>query len=149
MTKLFFLIFIFSLSINSQAQKEDSVFKLQGYSFIISLAQFNKIVDSCTQLLKAKKFAEISDGGNIYIIMCHNTIMFTDIREGSPAVIRYEGDRFDRFMKIFYADNSAYSNQLSKTYQWKPSHGLGLYFPKLDMQLGGSKDRHSIFGVTE
>jgi hypothetical protein len=146
--KLSAFIFIGLLGIRSQAQKEDSIHKVQGYSIIISLNQFNKIVDSCTQLLQTKNFSEISDSGNVYIIMCHNTLAYTpDL--GSSSVTRYEGDRYDRFAKALFADNDAYEKSLLKIYTSKISHGGGLYFPKLNIQLLGAKDRHSIFGIIE
>jgi hypothetical protein len=147
MAKAFLVILLFPISVSCAAQKEAE--RSVRIPMPISLIRFNNLVDSCTGLLETKKYSQISDSGNIYIIMCSNTIFYTRMKNGYDRLQRFEGGRYGRFDVAIRADSAAYSKILGFIYHWEESAGLGMYFPKLDIQFGGKLDRHSLFEVAK
>jgi hypothetical protein len=148
MSKPLLLIFLFLATAACNAQNEDSAFKSKEYGITMLPDRFDHLVDSCTALLLTKNFARLPDSANIYIIMCNNTVFYT-IRKDRHFRQRFEGGRYELFRNAFYADTAAYLKALSRSYLWKVTSGLGMYFPKLGIECGGMLHRHSMIKVLD
>jgi hypothetical protein len=120
--------------------------KLFDSTFItLSATEFDHYVDSCIVLLKTKKLAEISDSGNIFIVLCANTIVYTSVPNSFQR--RFVGGRYEEFNRAVFTTSYAW-NITSRYPDWK-STGSGLYFPHLQVEYGGLLHRHSLFKVLD
>ena len=109
---------------------------------------FNKLVDSCTLLLKTKRVHEITDSGHIDLMLCFNTIHFSNTFD--PEKRRFEkkfsGDRYDLLEKVI--EDVDYLREIIKVYpEWIPNRGMGYFFPKLKMELAGTPRRYAVINV--
>ena len=148
MIKILVFTFLFLIVINCDSQTEVTISNLDSFSITITLYQFNNLVDSCTHLLQNKNLSEISDSGHIYIIMCGNTIFYTRIKNRFQQ--RFDGDRYERFEAILENDSASYIHEITKIYpDWRMNAGVGIYFPKLNIEFGGRLHRHSLFRVID
>ncbi|HZX57311.1 MAG TPA: hypothetical protein VFE54_01240, partial [Mucilaginibacter sp.] len=57
---------------------------------------------------------------------------------------RFSGGQYD---KLFYMmDSRLYFDQIIKIYpKWIPNRGMGMFFPTLQMEMGGTPMRYAIF----
>jgi hypothetical protein len=152
MLKLSFFAIILLLGIDCHAQKKKNTIDFKGYK-ILTLSNFNTLVDTCTSILETKKFSDISDSDNINIIKCSNTIFYSHVIIANDTIAflhgkrRFEGGRYARFDSAIDVNNAYYDREMSKKYKWAMSSGLGLYFEKLKIQAGGRVERRDVFKV--
>jgi hypothetical protein len=99
---------------------------------------FDNLVDSSIKLIQTKEISEISDSGNINIMICFNTIFMRKFKDG----------RYQKLLNLIEEKN--YMKDIIKVYpEWIPNRGMGFYFPKLKMEFGGTPRRYAIFNVTK
>jgi len=105
-------------------------------SFTISSDGFDRQIESCIKLLQAKQLKEISDDQHIEIMMCLNTIFRS----------RFQGGIYDEFEQVIA--KKEYIKGVTKVYpDWSPNLGMGLYFPTLQMELGGTPGLYATYNV--
>jgi len=103
---------------------------------IVTRQQFDSIVQHCTSLLMTSRIIEIKDVDHIKIIRLINTInMSQDISLKSGIY----GDFIKRVK-----DND-YEKEISTYCDWIPNRGMGFYFQKLQVELGGTPHLYSRF----
>src|SRR6266700_1524955 len=96
---------------------------------VISLPEFDKLVDNSILLLKTKKLADIPDSGHIQIMMALNTIEMS-VKKVSFAK-RFTGGRYDALLKI--VAGTKYIADIIKVYpKWMPNRGYGILFSKTE-----------------
>jgi hypothetical protein len=145
--KVVLLIFLnFFIGGISNAQIENSNERNKP-SIVISQVRFNELVDSCVNLLETKKLAEISDSGNIFIIMCFNTIFYVT-KSKDNFEKRFTGERYQKLESIL--QNLDYAHWIMKIYpKWIPNKGMGIYLPYFNIDYGGDPGPHSVYKVLE
>jgi len=111
----------------------------------ITLRQFNIRVDRATRLLRTKKLSAISDNDHVNIMMCLNSIAFSELGNNK------KGDINNRYKKLeAVAGRKKYAINIVKIYPDPvPNTGLGLYFPKLKMELYGIPAAYAIFDIRD
>jgi len=109
----------------------------------ISWAEFHRRVDRATEHVQSKQLSAISDSDHVNIMMCLNTIFLS-----SDFDKRFDDARCKRL--ISFAHEKDYSNNIAKVYP-EPlfNRGMGLYFPKLNMELYGTPNLYATFIVSE
>jgi hypothetical protein len=128
----------------------------------ITLTDFNNRVDRAINLLRTKKLNAISNEDHINIMMCDNTVGMTHIstnkllrtlNEGGrkikiyAEVLRFRERRYEEFEKLM--KKVKYQKNIVKVYpNYKWNTGLGYYFPKLKMELGGLPKEYAYFEVS-
>lgn len=158
------LILLFSLLyLKSFGQTKQSKFNRDS-SKTITLVEFNQRVNRGIFLLKTKTLSTISDTDHISMMMCYNTIFMTSLKEhgekiselqnGDAKIIAYQlkqrfsGGQYDKLFNMM--DNRLYFDEIRKLYpKWIPNRGMGMYFPEIQMEIGGTPMRYAIFTVTE
>jgi hypothetical protein len=107
-------------------------------SIVVTRQQFVTIVQHCTSLLKARRNIEIEDADHIKIIRLINTInMSQDVSLKSGI--------YAEFMKL--VKDKEYEKEISNYYDWIPNKGMGFYFQKLQVELGGTPHLYSRFTI--
>jgi hypothetical protein len=110
---------------------------------ILNVSQFERMVDRFTELIKSRKFEEISDSDNIFMIASNNTIVYSKRKiDNLHYVRRFAAERYIQFITIF---SKEYITYLFKAYPGYEHRGMGIYFPKLKIQLGGIIDDQKSF----
>lgn len=119
------------------AQTADVKFNRDS-SHVISKADFDKLIDTCTLLLQTKQLKDISDAQHIKIMMTLNTI----------GLKNFEGGKYEHLEKVSREKN--YMKDIIKVYpEWSPNRGMGYYFPKLKMELYGTPSPYAVYTVTK
>ena len=127
----------------------------------ITLNEFNQRVDRGILLLKTRALSAISDTDQISMMMCYNTIFMTyakglkrNIAESNKKdtidvfKLRFSGGQYDKLFNMM--DSRLYFDQILKIYpKWIPNRGMGMFFPALQMEIGGTPMQYAIFTVTE
>jgi len=130
----------------------------------ISLTEFNQRVDRAVNLLQTKRLAEISDTDHINIMMCFNTIFMTPAKDNGPKIAelkngdatlimyagkqRFSGGRYEQLLNLI--ENGEYFQDIEKVYpESRPNRGMGTFFPKLQMEIGGTPEAYALFTVSE
>lgn len=113
-------------------------------------------------LLKTRSLSSISDTDHISMMICYNTIFMTIFKDREREIAeshnnkdtidvfahRLSGSRYDKLFTMM--DSRLYFDQIIKVYpKWKDNRGLGMFFPKLQMEMGGTPESYAIFKVTE
>ena len=158
------LILLISLnSFKALGQSSKTQFNRDS-SQTITLLKFNQRVDRAINLLKTKKLSKISDTDHINIMMCYNTIFMTnkndpghklgELKDSTRTIIiyatllRFSGGRYDELENLI--NGSKYFNKITKIYpDWQPNRGMGMYFPKLQMEIDGLPNAYAFFKVSE
>jgi hypothetical protein len=123
----------------------DSVKFNPDTSKTISISGFDSLVSNATMLLETKGASEISDLGHVNIMMCLNTIMFTQIRPGFEFI--FADDKYQRLFRL--VQEKDYVNNVMRIYQTDtPKMGADFYFPKLKMEVYGWPRPYAKFNVT-
>lgn len=104
----------------------------------IELVEFKKKVQESTKLLETKKVRELSDEQNIQIIRLTNTL-----RMNQNSLIRKE--EYKEFEELIVRSN--YANKISTSYDWIQNRGMGFYFQKLQIELGGTPHLWSVYVI--
>jgi hypothetical protein len=111
----------------------------------VTLSQFNRLIDSCTFLLRTTPISKISDSGHIYIIKCSNTIEYASVQKSGER--RFKGSRYQDFMKLLLKKNYLY--KIAAIYpidKWNSRSGY--YFTKLRVGYKSAANC-SLFKVSE
>lgn len=104
----------------------------------ISRTSFDNLVDNSIKLIQTKDLSKITDKEHIDIMMCLNTIF----------VRKLSGGQYQTLATV--AKEKEYSKNITKVYpEWIPNKGMGLYFKKLKMELGGTPRPYSFYKVTK
>jgi len=107
-------------------------------SIVITSEQFDTILQHCTYLLMTLKNIEIKDEDHIKIIRIINTINM------SPDISLKSGI-YTEFMK--FVKDKDYEKEISTYYDWIPNRGMGFYFQKLQVELGGTPHLYSRYTI--
>jgi len=107
-------------------------------SIVVSKQQFDTIVEHCTSLLKNRMTTELNDQDHIKIIRLINTLR---MNQSSSYNINIYSD----FMKL--VQEKDYEKEISIYYDWTPNRGMGFYFQKLQIELGGTPHLYSRYRI--
>ncbi|ULQ57134.1 hypothetical protein KJS94_02845 [Flavihumibacter rivuli] len=100
--------------------------------------QFELKVNESTAILKKKRLAEITDEENFQIIRLINTIRM------SQDSLHITGIYAD-FIKA--VEKTGYEKEIASFYDWIPNRGMGFYFQKLQVELGGTPHPYSRYTI--
>lgn len=107
-------------------------------SITITLQDFDYKVQECISLLQTKPLAEINDEQHIQIMMCLHTIY----------IARTYGGHYDELLKTKSEKN--YERDIIEVYpDYHITTGMGYYFPKIQMQLGGIPSPYTYYKITK
>ncbi|WP_316734869.1 hypothetical protein [Pedobacter aquatilis] len=105
---------------------------------IVSRRQLDTIVQHCISLLTTSRIIEIKDADHIKIIRLINTINLSQD-------ISFKTGIYADFMKRL--KDKDYEKQFSHLYDWTPNRGMGFYFQKLQVELGGTPHLFSTYTI--
>jgi hypothetical protein len=108
----------------------------------ISKSDFDSLVLYSIGRLKTKDIWQISDTDHIQIIKIKNTISMSDDNNHNRRFVNGIYTDFESLIK-----EKNYGNEMSKIYDWIPNRGMGFYFEKLQVELGGTPHFFSRFVV--
>lgn len=109
----------------------------------ITLNSFKYRVDRAIKLLETKKLSAISDTDHVNIMMCINTFEFSNVKNNKSIKPRYN----TLISLLVSTQHLVNIKKIYPTYTW--NHGMGLYFPKLKMELLGMPSAYAQFEVEE
>jgi hypothetical protein len=105
---------------------------------VVSKKQLEMMVYSSTTILKNKRLSEITDEENIQIIRLLNTLRMSRDSYLKSGV-------YAKFINETKKNN--FVKEISSYYDWIPSRGMGFYFQKLQVELGGTPHFYSRYTV--
>ena len=105
---------------------------------VVNKQQFDTIVEHCISLLKAFRNIEIKDADHIKIIRTINTINMSQD-------ISFKNGIYSDFIKLTQDKN--YEKEISTYYDWIANRGMGFYFQKLQVELGGTAHLYSRYTI--
>ncbi len=105
---------------------------------IVTKQQFDTIVQHCTSLLTTRRNIEIKDADHIKIIRLINTINMSQDTSFKSGI-------YADFMK--QVKDKDYEKEISTYYDWIPNRGMGFYFQKLQVELGGTPHLYSKYRI--
>lgn len=105
---------------------------------IVTKQQFDTIVQHCTSLLTTRRNIEIKDADHIKIIRLINTINMSQDTSFKSGI-------YAEFMKR--VKDKDYEKEISTYYDWIPNRGMGFYFQKLQVELGGTPHLYSRYAI--
>lgn len=100
--------------------------------------QFELKVNESTTNLNDKRLSEISNEANSQIIRLINTTRM------SQDSLRYAGIYSDFITAV---EKTGYEKEIASFYDWIPNRGMGFYFQKLQVELGGTPHLYSIYTI--
>jgi hypothetical protein len=105
---------------------------------VVNKQQFDTIVEHCIALLKTRRNIEIKDADHIKIIRLINSINMSQD-------ISFKNGTYADFMKL--VKDKDYEKEISTYYDWIPNRGMGFYFQKLQVELGGTPHLYSRYTI--
>ncbi len=105
---------------------------------VVNMQQLNAIVEHCISLLKTARNIEIKDTDHIKIIRTINTI-------NMDQDISFKNGIYADFLKLL--KDKDYEKEISTYYDWIPNKGMGFYFQKLQVELGGTPHLYSRYTI--
>lgn len=108
---------------------------------IISTEEFQKKVEKSVEQLNSQEINTFADSINIEIIMCLNTIAFTN---DSLNHKRFSGGIYEQLV-VLTSEKDYLKILMTKFPKNVPSRGLGIYFPELDIELYGTPHPYSYY----
>ncbi|MFN6038617.1 MAG: hypothetical protein ACK452_09120 [Bacteroidota bacterium] len=105
---------------------------------VLTKKQFELKVNESTTNLNKKRLAEISDEANIQIIRLINTIRMSQDSLHNTGI-------YSDF--ITAVEKTGYEKEIASFYDRIPNRGMGFYFQKLQVELGGTPRLYSIYMV--
>jgi hypothetical protein len=105
---------------------------------VVTRQQFDTIVQHCTSLLMTSRNVEIKDSDHINIIRLINTIDMSQDTSLKSGI-------YTEFMNL--VKDKDYEKEISIYYDWIPNRGMGFYFQKLQVELGGTPHLYSRFTI--
>lgn len=140
--KFISLVIILLISHSLSAQRPRSIFDKDS-AVIITHEEFDKILDSCIHFIQTKDMMKMSDREHTMVILCQNTIWFTRNESNQR---RFVGSKYEELNLVM--ENKKYYQKIVKVYKdWIPSRGMGHYFPKLNIELGGTPHGYPYYTV--
>jgi hypothetical protein len=110
----------------------------------VSRREFNRMVYQSIALLQGTELKEISDKEHVSIMYCLNTIGMTRMMRTTNGLD--EVKLYENLEKL--SEQKDYVQQLMKIYpDWIPNRGMGCYFRKLKMELGGTPSADSYYKI--
>ena len=104
----------------------------------VSQQQFDSLIVSATSVLSNQPFIEIKDSDHVNIIRLINTLNFNMHSSSKKS-------HYKKFIKLLAEKD--YEKQISNHYHWTPNKGMGMYFPKLQVELGGTPNEKSVYTI--
>jgi hypothetical protein len=99
----------------------------QGDSLRLTCSEFSNKIQTCIAIMKSKEPLSIKDA--MMIVRVDNTLYMHSHEDfGDPA---------ESFWKLEHSESSRLVQALGK---WTITHGMGMYFEKFDLYLGGAPD---------
>lgn len=105
---------------------------------VVNKPQFDSIVEQCTTILKTRKITDIKDADHIKIIRLLNSI-------NSSQKNSFKRGIYADFIKL--VKDTDYVKEISSYYDWIPSRGMGFYFQRFQIELGGKPHLYSIYTI--
>ena len=96
---------------------------------VVTKQQFDSTVTVCTTLLTTHSNIQLKDEDHMKIIRLINTI-------GMSKETSFKIGIYSEFMKL--VKEKDYEKDVSIFYDWIPNRGMGFYFQKLQIELGGT-----------
>ncbi|MFM1999372.1 MAG: hypothetical protein RL204_1319 [Bacteroidota bacterium] len=122
------------------SQKRYDILKMPNMDLknIVNQAQLERLVSQSIIILDTKSNLVITDDENIQIIRLINTIrMNQDSLFKSGVYLDFMED----------VEKMNYEREISIRYDWIPNRGMGYYFQKLQVELGGSPHLYSTYVI--
>ena len=108
---------------------------------VVTRQQFDSIIKTCISLLTACRYPiEIDEENQIPIIRAINTITYNQDNSFKSGV-------YAEFMKLVKDKNYEKEMTTNHYYDWIPSRGMGFYFQKLQIELGGTPHSYSLYTI--
>jgi hypothetical protein len=101
---------------------------------VLTKKQFELKVNESTSILNNKRLIEITDKENIQIIRLINTILMSQDS-------LYKSGTYSDFIKA--VERTSYEKEIASFYDWIENRGMGFYFQKLQVELGGTPHLYS------
>ena len=111
----------------------DSIIRVDAEDFSIR-------VKNSLELLKTKRLIELSDQNNIEIIRITNTLWMSQDSIYKKGIYKEFSDEISK---------TNYEKEISTFYDWIPNRGMGFYFQKLQVELGGTPHLWSRYVIKE
>jgi hypothetical protein len=105
---------------------------------VLTKKQFELKVNESTAILNNKRLAEIADEENIQIIRLINTIRMSQDSLHKTGI-------YADFIKA--VEKTGYEKEIASFYDWIPNRGMGFYFQKLQVELGGTPHLYSRYTI--
>jgi hypothetical protein len=157
MNKISNIFFILSLlilsetSLYGQTKKSDRFHAATKYSglnwdsaIIITKKQLDSIASKCVSLLISKDIFQLTDSEHAGIIRLSNSGFMAALRDTSL----FRKETYITFLKLL--DEKNYFNTVSRIYpDWLWSRGMGIFIPKLLIEIDGTPHLRSYFIVED
>lgn len=105
---------------------------------VVTKQQFDTIVTDCISLLTTRRNIQLKDEDHIKIIRLINTVNMS--QETS-----FKNGIYSEFMKL--VKEKDYEKDVSIYYDWISNRGMGFYFQKLQIELGGTPRIYSRYTI--
>lgn len=105
---------------------------------VITRQQFDTLVNKSISLLTNHRIIQIQDADHIMIIRLNNTINMSQDASFKNGI-------YADFIKL--VKDKDYEKEISTYYDWIPNRGMGFYFQKLQVELGGTPHLHSRYTI--
>jgi hypothetical protein len=105
---------------------------------VVNKEQFDTIVRRCISLLTTQRIIEIKDADHIKIIRLINSITISQYASLKNGI-------YADFMQLIM--DKDYEKEISTYYDWIPNRGMGFYFQKLQIELGGTPHIYSRYTI--
>ena len=96
---------------------------------VVTKQQFDSTIIDCTSLLTTHSNIQLKDEDHIKILRLINTISMSQETSFKSGI-------YSEFMKL--VKEKDYEKDVSIYYDWIPNRGMGFYFQKLQIELGGT-----------
>lgn len=111
----------------------DSIIRINSDDF------YNRVKTSL-ELLRTKRLIGLSDQNNIEIIRITNTLWMSQDSSYKKGIYKEFTDEISK---------TNYEKEISTFYDWIPNRGMGFYFQKLQVELGGTPHLWSRYVIKE
>jgi hypothetical protein len=105
---------------------------------VVTKKHFDTIANHCISLLTTRRNIQIEDEDHIKIIRLINTISMSQDTS-------FINGTYSEFMKL--VKEKDYEKDVSIFYDWIPNRGMGFYFQKLQVELGGTPHLYSRYTI--
>lgn len=135
-----FLVFVCLLFVKASVFSQQTLAAAEPQS--LTIAEFNTLVDRSIAVLRTKAAVAMTEKEHVGIMMSINTVTFT-LDNNRKRI--YTDGRYRQLEETVRAKN--YMKEAMKVYPDCVPKGLGVYFPKLKMELYGTPSEKYLFKI--